>query len=534
MTSKVLNLNTDKAYIKHNNLIKNVEVYYSNNCHNVWSNKYFISNFNKAMEKRKENLINTFYTNTNKPSINFFKPEENIKEKEKEIYTSSSFHSNYYIYHRFKLKENFRDTLKLVKEKNDYLDYSIKESVNRRRQSKKKSRENFDWFSKLNKENKSNSIYRDYEKFISKKKPLWKIESISSSWKTRFNKMNFIELIRSCKVWEKFRQGSNREIYRTGVHLILLLTVIIFLGLMLKTMKSTIDFIKIFHTLKLLFILPTMLFMSLRLLKKKYFLIFFYISLVRILTIVYYFIKERLKYIFKIYFYKKKEEKYYINIKVMDIINITRKILFTIDYTIVYIYKESRIRLFIWRYCSYWYSNFRFGLNYYFLGYYKDPFFDWTTWIEIAIFKTLRGHARVTNLYELFRKARSDYLDNLKIKASLIPSRIYKKLVDKINDFSFWLKFIYYNKSVIFWNFTGLFNEIEKHYDYNFNCYVIKNKVLFKTLTRLEIIIVYLSFYISMLKLYWPRVTDILTRYPSEKPSQLTIELFKKKLLNNK
>ena len=89
-----------------------------------------------------------------------------------------------------------------------------------------------------------NQLYLNY--YINKF--YWKIDPVlNTSWKLDINQTNITKLqdVRSTRFWEKFRQGTNREQYRTGVHMIIYLNIVLFVAAYLRFNSSTINLSKL-------------------------------------------------------------------------------------------------------------------------------------------------------------------------------------------------------------------------------------------------------------------------------------------------
>ena len=105
-----------------------------------------------------------------------------------------------------------------------------------------------------------NQLYLNYyvNKFY------WKIDPIlNTSWKLDVHNVNVTKVqdIRAARFWEKFRQGTNREQYRTGVHMIIYLNIVLFVGAYLRFNSSTINISKLSL---LTVLLSVLLFFSIR------------------------------------------------------------------------------------------------------------------------------------------------------------------------------------------------------------------------------------------------------------------------------
>lgn len=113
---------------------------------------------------------------------------------------------------------------------------------------------NFFYFS-----NTFNKLYSEF--FINKF--LWKIDPIfNNPWKLdKLVTIAKVQEIRAVRFWEKFRQGTNREQYRTGVHMIIYLNLVLFLASYLKFNSSSINLSKLSITTTLVCII---LFFSVR------------------------------------------------------------------------------------------------------------------------------------------------------------------------------------------------------------------------------------------------------------------------------
>ena len=89
-----------------------------------------------------------------------------------------------------------------------------------------------------------NQLYLNY--YINKF--YWKIDPVlNTSWKLDINQTNITKLqdVRSTRFWEKFRQGTNREQYRTGVHMIIYLNIVLFVAAYLRFNSSAINLSKL-------------------------------------------------------------------------------------------------------------------------------------------------------------------------------------------------------------------------------------------------------------------------------------------------
>ena len=104
-----------------------------------------------------------------------------------------------------------------------------------------------------------NTLYSEF--FINKF--LWKIDPIfNNPWKLdKLITISKVQEIRAVRFWEKFRQGTNREQYRTGVHMIIYLNLVLFLASYLKFNSSSVNLSKLSITTTLVCII---LFFSVR------------------------------------------------------------------------------------------------------------------------------------------------------------------------------------------------------------------------------------------------------------------------------